>query len=354
MININERTIVDEETSLNSSTTSTNGVEIMTLPEFEEDISASLRDTTRFSHIILQSRQFVDGQRCRELFGRLAGIQAKRLILNIDASARKNFDREFNSSVVTEDRTIRNTHTQYSSIPILGNYVGRNHVRMIVLGEEAYISSFDFAEPSFDRDELFIKISHPELVQMTKIVSMWNYESRLDHWKTSAAGYDLIFDTGKTNKGYVSKYAEKELESRGLPGTKIWMVSSWHPDKLISALNRVEERDCELNLLVNKQYEYEGMKKIPFNLTKIASQKYFMRRKEDGKCNIYNPANQQMHGKLVLIENGDQIWWLVGTDNFTNFGSNAKTTEIAIAGDNKGVGRQLRDYIEGIDKIKVH
>src|SRR3990167_658187 len=226
-------------------------------------------------------------------------------------------------------------------------------LQVLLLGEEAYLSCFDFAEPSFNREEMFIKITQPEIVQMMKIIAFWDFENGPNKWKQAVNGLDLVFDSGNTTEGYLSKYAEEEIIKRIQPETTLWIVSSWHPDELVNSIREASMNGCEVNMLINRPYEIESLKKIPHSLTKIASKYRFQRDTNGIDYNIYQPTGNQFHAKFILMENAGQFWWFVGTTNHTYFGSQAKTTELGIAGQDFLVGCQLQSYIKKINKQRV-
>jgi len=313
----------------------------------------SMLGKAHYPHILLQSRQFTDGKRCHELYRELTENGTK-LIVNIDSSTQSAYKKYF-AQVPEEGSSteIRFTNKKYSNIPLAGLYVGRNHVRMILVGETAFVSSFDFAESSFDRDELFIRVTQPELVQMLKIVAMWNFSNPKEKWQESAGGFDLIFDSGKSSKGYLSRYAEEQIEKRLRNNSVLWMVSSWCPDELEKLVNSASESGCQINLLINRQYEYESLRNIPFNITKMLSNLHYSEKTRNANCTIYHPTENQIHAKFLMVENGEQCWWLVGTSNHTRFGSAAMTTEIGIAGEDRDIGNELTKYISTINKVIV-
>src|SRR3989338_3332878 len=274
------------------------GISLLSLNEVTQEISSKLRTNTAYPHLILQSRQFVPGERCNNLFERLLNSNTSRIIINVDSSARNDFNKYFRDFGDHDNISqVRYTHERYTDFPFAGSFIGRNHVRIILLGEEAYLSCFDFAEPSFNREEMFIKITQPE--------------------------------------------------------TTLWIVSSWHPDELVNSIREASMNGCEVNMLINRPYEIESLKKIPHSLTKIASKYRFQRDTNGIDYNIYQPTGNQFHAKFILMENAGQFWWFVGTTNHTYFGSQAKTTELGIAGQDFLVGCQLQSYIKKINKQRV-
>lgn len=138
--------------------------------------------------------------------------------------------------------SVRYTHSKNASIPIAGQFIGRNHVRVVLLGETAYLSTFDFAEKSFDRDELFLKITDPQIVQAVKIISMWDYRNKHDSWSQHIDGIDILFDSGNKVSRYLSVYAEEKLIDCIQRGSTVWIASSWHPDEIEKALMAASQR----------------------------------------------------------------------------------------------------------------
>ena len=330
------------------------GVALVDLETVRQEIVSKETSERAFTHLILQSRQFVSGERSSEFYKGLVEHQSGIVVINVDSSARRDYEKGFaNIQMNGIQESVRFTHEKYSKIPLIGPYIGRNHVRMILIGETAYLSSFDFAEPSFDRNELFLKVTQPELVQMLKIIALWDFDSPKENLQQSAGGFDLVFDTGKSSKGYVSRYAESQIKQRLNSNFTMWIVSSWCPDELEGFVNEASKKGCQVNLLVNRQYEYESLKKIPFNVTKIISNHHFINKTNKADYLIYNPRQKQIHAKFILLENGEQYWWLVGTSNHTRFGPAALTTEIGIAGIDRGIGKGLSRYISDIDKFIV-
>ncbi|HLE48644.1 MAG TPA: phospholipase D-like domain-containing protein [Patescibacteria group bacterium] len=328
------------------------GVELMNLKSVIEEIHQKLQQDD-IEVIILQSRQFEAGTRCTPFYHDLSEKKCKTIV-NVDSSARKEFEKGFPADGINGDGfVIRFTHEKYSNIPIINKYVGRNHVRIIMLGETAYLSSFDFAEPSFNRDELFMKITQPEIVQMLKIVSFWDYSKEKKSWNQKAGDLELVFDTGKSSAGVLSRYADQKLHENLNASSNLWVVSSWCPDELNDTVNFASSRGSNINLLVNRQYEWESLKKIPFNITKILSNNEFRSSTKNSILKIFNPTGKQIHAKFILTENQGKYWWFVGTSNHTKFGSKALTTEIGISGEDQSIGDQLINYIESTEKVEV-
>ena len=223
--------------------------------------------------------------------------------------------------------------------------MGRNHVRMIIAGEEVLFSAFDFAESSFGRDETFYQITNPELVQAMKTVALWDYDNPLETWQVSSRGIDMIFDTGKSTGGHISRYAEGKLLKHAKPGMTFNCISSWHPDELGNTLRKISNIGVDINLIIHKPYESGFMEK-PFSATKYAAERIFRGQMGDKPYLVEPPRENKNHAKFIFLHGDNEFWWMVGTSNHTRFGTAAHTTELVLAGTDEKVGRSLLAYLD--------
>lgn len=333
------------------------GIEILTLPEYKQELERSLSgDDEAIRHVLLQARQFEPGEKVGRIFEALMRTNAQLTIVNVDASARKGYETDFSPRVGSNGHRVHVNYTrsQFASWPFIGHYIGRNHIRMVLVNETAYISTLDFAERCFERDELIYKITQPELVQIMKIVALWNYEKQQPEYRVKAGGIQVLFDTGKDSGGYISRYTESEIVARAGKDSSMWVSSSWFPDELNQAIEWAVGQGCAVNLLLNRPDEFESIKKLPFTLTKMAAWNTFRGQTWAEQCRVFYPSQKVTHAKFVLItgSNGEN-WWIAGTSNHSRFGSMARTAEIGLAGTNLEIAEQLLSYIDSVPKTKL-
>jgi hypothetical protein len=184
-----------------------------------------------------------------------------------------------------------------------------------------------------------------------KIVALWNYEDSPESFNQQVGEVKVVFDTGKTSGGFISRYAEEEISKRATEGSVLWIASSWHPDELEGTLADAINAGCEVNLLLNSPYEFEGVNKVQFNATKILSKYHFRLALQGYNYNDYLSKGRQIHARFIVLQTGSNYWWLIGTSNHTRFGSMAKTSELAFAGENSVLGEQLINLAQNAEKF---
>lgn len=331
------------------------GIEIMSLDRSLVKIQEKL--STELPYVLLQSRQFGAGPRAEKLFDSLCRAKTENLIINVDSSARTDFKKHFESCLELRPREslkVRYGQEKFSNLPGIKNFVGRNHLRILMLGEEMFVSTFDLSESCFDRDEMVIRIDDPEIVQNLKVVSMWDFKNKHVNWQIKTKKAEILFDCGKNNCSYVSKHITENLLEHVFFGSEIWVASSWHPDELEQVFKKAYQQGGNIKMLINRPGEYESRSKLPFNLTKCLSAYHFHKDMSKVPYQIFFPKSGQIHAKFLVVDNsrveGKNSWWVMGTDNFTRYGSMARTTELGLAGQDSGIAEQLTGYIEKILK----
>ncbi|MBU1130261.1 hypothetical protein KKE45_02985 [Patescibacteria group bacterium] len=324
----------------------TNGIGILSLPTFLEEIQR----LPECHHVVTMSRQFDSGDKAIALYRQLG--EKGPMITCVDASAQKGFNNGFRNSL-TGTETIRRTHERYSGIPVIGSFVGRNHIRLTITGETVYFSTFDYAEASFDRDEMFLKITDPELVQLMKIVALWDYDRKDEFRRWDVNGFSVFFDTGTSSRSGINDYLSTFIRKNVAQISEMWIVSSWYPDKIWQAIYETAENGRQINMLINDPTEYESIGKMPFMLTKLLS-RALVRSRMPAKAVIYYPE-KQFHAKFILTKmRSGGSWWFVGSSNFTNFGVMARTAELGISGKDESVAQQLKGYIQTLPVRRIN
>ncbi len=329
------------------------GMQIMSLDESLAYIDNKLSD--RLPYVLLQSRQFGTGPRANKLFESLCKVETDKLIINVDNSARTDFEKHFQPCLEQRNHgelSIRHGQEKFSNLPGVKNFVGRNHLRLLMLGEEMMVSTFDLSESCFDRDEMVIRVSDPEVVQNLKTISMWDFENTHKSWKIKTQKTEIIFDCGKDGCSYVSEYINENLPKHIYKGSEIWIASSWHPDELEEVLKKAYYQGGNIKMLINRPNEYESKRKLPFNLTKWLSAYHFHKDMSKVPCQIFFPKSGQIHAKFLVVDNskveGKSSWWVMGTDNFTRYGSMARTVELGLADQDGEITEQLTGYVAKI------
>lgn len=327
------------------------GVQIMTRDEALKDVSKSLADSPK-THALLQVRIFQESPKAQALYNEFASRDS-RVIINVDANTAENYHRVYEKTHSGHPlHTIRVTNTEYIDFPLVRALRGRNHIRLMIVGENAYVSAFDFHDLAFKRTEVFTKVTQPEMVQMLKVVALWDYNSKKTNWKFRTKELELVIDTGKTSKGFISRYAEKEIAGRIKPNSQVWFSSSWYPDELTGVFNLCREKGAEVNMLVDQKPNFGNLREISFTITKVLSSQLFRKSVPTNSFNIFHSKNE-IHAKFLLVKTDNDYWWLVGTSNHTRFGSMARTAELGLSGTEPGVGEKLIDCFTNEPKVKI-
>lgn len=328
-----------------------NRVEILSREEAFSDISKSLEGFPN-SHTLIQARVFCEGPKAKEFYNKFASRDS-RVTINVDANTFENFQNSYLATHKDNPKhSIRVTNSEYMNIPFVRTFMGRNHIRFVFVGENAYISAFDFHEFAFNRTEVFTKVTQPEIVQMLKVVALWDYKSNKTDWRFKTKDLELVIDTGRSTKGFVSRYAEQEISKRIKPNSQVYFSSSWYPDELTKVFSKCARDGAGVNMLVDQKLSFGDLRHIVFTVTKALSAYLFRSSTPSTSFNIFHSKNE-IHAKYILIKTDNEYWWLVGTCNHTRFGSMARTAELGLAGTDPTIGEKLIEVFTKEPKVKI-
>lgn len=335
-------------------------VKALFLSEYLKELEMALCDNHPF--VLWKTRQWQLGD--HPFFNKVEEInkRAGRVIFVIDAAVGKD---KVKPNVNADDDKEKVIFSNDTPLPFpLNQVIGRNHIRIHILGEKAYLSAIDFAQYAFNREELVYKVTDSELVQWLKIAAL-NERSF-----SQPVGEYIVHRANGREKSPIEKALRSKIKELTLSQVdcSLTIVSSWIPDAFIDNLMQLLKNNqrSRVNIIIRSPTEFESIAKLPFTLTKMIAYAHLGLAKELGldfkersRLRVCR-AEEDFHAKFAMArfgkkdENEMNFWWLVGTDNFTRFGYKARTSEFALEGTDSELFNDLKRYINYIGvKINV-
>lgn len=301
-------------------------------------------------HVLWQTRQWKPGN--HPFFKEVERInrEASSVIFVIDSSCEKDFTKK-NGKVTGCNFKVVFTNPTHLPSPF-NSVIGRNHMRIHILGETAYFSGMDFAQYVFDREELIYKVNDPELVQWFKIAALTDKS-----FSQPVKGYTIHRANGKESSP-INETLRKKIQNLASSQIKtvLTITSSWIPDSIIDELMFLLKNNpnSKVNIIIRSPIEFESVSKLPFTLTKMIAYACLSLAKlidldseSKQRLRIFQ-AKKDFHAKFAAVAGDENYWWLIGTDNFTRFGYAARTSEIGLEGTDKNLYQNLLDYLSDI------
>lgn len=228
----------------------------------------------------------------------------------------------------------------FPKIPVLGKYSGRDHKKVYIADDIAWIGGINATENGFNNIDFMVKIINPQVVNALAII-FENIEHEEDYEiPTGDPQTKILIDVGNRGKSLIldttSKYVEDSIES-------VHNMSMLKPDgKFHKALNDAAIEGSEVLVLTSDPNELEvdlsrGIQK----LSRMIPHRKFYNMQEGG----------MIHAKLTIVDHKIAIF---GSHNMSSQGVFLGTEEIAMITTNPQLVRSLENFFqEELERVKA-
>jgi cardiolipin synthase len=219
-------------------------------------------------------------------------------------------------------------------IPIMG----RNHIKIAVVDDVAYIGGINFHDENFKSNDCMVKLTDPSLVDAIVAVFRDIEKGRLkgDLWIGFKDATKLFIDGGKVGKSII---LDKVAELITLAQSSVKVITPIIPDtKLLSSLSKAKKRGLTIQVIVPSITKMQG---VYFFLDLFNELLIFLQRKNLQLTVLNHP----IHAKMIVI---DDSTVLLGSHNFTSRGVVLGTEEIAIQSSDTYFVSQARLFISQV------
>jgi phosphatidylserine/phosphatidylglycerophosphate/cardiolipin synthase-like enzyme len=213
---------------------------------------------------------------------------------------------------------------------------GRNHIKLVIVDNYAWIGGINFHEFGFTSDDFMVKLSGSHLLRFLKqlYLHMHDNEPLFDitaHFNPDAK---LFVDSGRVGKSIILDEAVHLIRSAR---ESVDFSSAFYPDgKMLTALHAASLHGVRVRAVVPTFSNVKGLAKVVDITSEILM-------KIENKQIPVLMNRRLMHSKLIIIDNKTALF---GSHNFTQRGVTMGTVEIAIASTNPALVRNLKEYYD--------
>ena len=217
-------------------------------------------------------------------------------------------------------------------------YIGRNHMKFILIDDCVFIGGMNISQRSFKNVD-FMAESNNLMLKDTILKIFTNNHTLYNNSEIPiSSDSSLLVDVGTFGNSIIYK---KALESIKSSKSSIRYISQFLPNfDILKALNEAAKRSVDVSIITYDK--------------RLASQKFankidhllFALSKKNLSV-MYN-KDRYVHAKLLLIDENDNGTALFGSHNFSPFGVYFKTAEIAISTKNKECIDDLNNWYASI------
>lgn len=215
--------------------------------------------------------------------------------------------------------------------------MGRNHMKIFITDDIAWIGGVNFADPYFKRQDIMVKIAHKTIVDQVAQVFMEAHEERLkddEVLKTNNAG--LFIDSGHTGKSVILDEAVRMIDKAM---QTVQVVTAFVPDgKFLSALIAADKRGVTVELAVSDPSSTIGIYQLVNNFSNILLLLKNVRFK-------IHYEKVPIHAKVLIV---DKRIVLFGSHNFLTKGVVMRTGEIALQSTDKTLVDNLLKFYQSV------
>ena len=215
-------------------------------------------------------------------------------------------------------------------------YHGRNHIKMTIIDNIAYIGGVNYSDQSFEFNDFMVKITDKAIVDVLVDVYM-DDDKQSDKLIKIDDTTTVMVDSGKKPKSIIF---DTTIQAVADAKSSIYFISQLIPDgKFLNALFNAYRDKKDVIVIAPKNNSFSHMFSL---LNKI--NRFAMNIKKHYLPIIF--LDKMLHAKLTII---DKHLVVFGSHNMSQKGVRMKTTEIAIMSTNSKLVNNLCEYF---DKLK--
>lgn len=213
---------------------------------------------------------------------------------------------------------------------------GRNHMKMVIVDDIAYMGGINFHEDNFKCDDFMVKISDPVIVRFLKEIFLKNHHHEQLHDITlqSDEKTTMLVDGGKPGSSIILSHAVNLIYSAQ---ENIFLSTAFYPDgELVDAMHDAKKRGVKMTIIVPSFKNVDGIA-AAVNRTET----FLMTIK--GKKIPLLKNKRKMHSKCILVD-GKKV--LFGSHNFSKRGVQMGTVELAMESTETQLIANIQKYFD--------
>ncbi len=225
----------------------------------------------------------------------------------------------------------------------------RNHFKMAVVDNTAWIGGLNAGKESdFNRIDFMMRVTDQELVDELASIIQAPEKINKDYSKT-VGNVDLIVDGGVPGQSIIMEKVNQAIESIEHPeDAEITILSPWVPDgKLLDVLHEAGLKGTKITVVTSYhpfEFAFEGVYALVKNYNIL-----MMNLKGKRLTTLYTPL--EVHGKMLFIRDGSKKTAMITTHNFTDKGVKMGTAEIALMSQNETFADSCNTFIEKVKSV---
>lgn len=220
--------------------------------------------------------------------------------------------------------------------------MGRNHMKIVVIDDIAWVGGVNFADGYFKRRDLMVKITDKTIVEPIARVFMEAHKETLRNDEELKAGHHatLFIDSGRTGASAILAEAIR-LINETKENAKV--ITAFIPDgAFLDALIQADRRGVTVTLVATAPRGTLGVYRLVNDFSLLQ-----LRMKRVGFRVLL--SEEPIHAKLLITDDRTAFF---GSHNFSTKGVIMRTAELALRSDDKTLVRNLlRFYHETAEKI---
>jgi len=231
---------------------------------------------------------------------------------------------------------------------VLFSYL-RNHFKLAIVDNVAWIGGLNAGKDGdYNRIDFMVKFSSPDFVDA--VAHIVEHQQDLDeNVSEEIDGYDLLVDAGLPGESIIYETVLQRLKDIQDPnGAEITLLSPWVPDnELLEVLHQLHQRGAQIRVLTSYhkfQIAFEGIYAVIKNFNTM-----MMKLKKMEVPILYTPL--EVHGKMLLIKEGEQAYAVITTHNLVTQGVKMGTAEIAVGSAKPGFVSQCKKFLEKVTEV---
>jgi len=178
----------------------------------------------------------------------------------------------------------------------LHRFPARNHKKMLIIDEVAYIGGLNFSEHNFDWHDMMVRIEEPRVVQQLAADFQCTLSGQNQSLCEQVENGRLFFLDGSNSHDLYEQLFEEIASATH----SVRIVSPYVSDPLLSRLNKMDDH-VQVEIIT------------PATNNKSIMKHYLLAKTRDKKWDIYQYGGGMSHAKAILID-GKKL--IVGSSNF--------------------------------------
>lgn len=221
--------------------------------------------------------------------------------------------------------------------------LGRNHIKMAIVDDAAYVGGLNFNDENFRSADFMVKITDPQMVEaLVDVFHKVNYQKPQEDYEVAFAdGTRLLVDAGKRGESLILDTAVQLIDKAK---DTVHTTTLLAPDgKLLDALYKAHQGGIIVEVLTSHPKKIYDL----FGLVNLGNHALMQLKKKNVPMRF---SREDLHAKSLLVdaELADRAVALFGSHNLSEHGVQMRTEEIAIVSRDPRLIANLRRFCKNL------